>query len=241
MEKFQTPIKLKEDEEFVLKVHHYFLVFVPHLLLSLLIFVLDFFLLYFLFRQGAWGVYVFLLVLLITLFYFFRILFFWYKNIFVITDKRLVDFDQQGFFNKKVSEIPFNKIRDVSFHRKGLWQTMCKYGDLHIHMKESDKPIKLYNIKDTEDLQELMNKLINKKSVEKTENVIEKETEPEEKDDSEMLKLYDKIEKLDESEKAQIYKELKRDMSKKGKIIPKEVKKEQKDKFLEDLWKEDSL
>jgi len=35
MPKFDTPIQLKDDEELVLEVRHYFLMFLPHLIFSI--------------------------------------------------------------------------------------------------------------------------------------------------------------------------------------------------------------
>ncbi|MFZ5365231.1 MAG: PH domain-containing protein [Patescibacteria group bacterium] len=162
MFEFKTPIKLERDEEFILKVHHYFFVFAPHLAFTFLIIVLDFFLLFLLFRQGNWGVWIFLAVLAFSVFYGLRVIFFWYKNYFVITDKRLIDFDQSGLFSKKVSDLPFENIKEVSFRQQGFWQTALKFGNIHLSPINTDKSFVLFNIKDPGDVQSLLSKFVKK-------------------------------------------------------------------------------
>ncbi len=239
MPKFNTPIQLKDDEELVLEVRHYFLMFLPHLIISVLIIIIDFFLLFFLFNRGTWGVWVFLLILLISILYIFKIVFFWKKNYFVISSQRIIDYDQQGFFNKKVSEIPFEKVRDMSFNSKGLWQTLYKYGNIRIKLMGSERPLVLYNIKDPEDIHKLLSELVRK---------YKPKTEIEEgKEDletaQEVLNLLKKIKTLSTDEQEKIYFALKQSLNKnnKDKLVIKENGKKVNDKILEDYWKEQSI
>lgn len=244
------PIKLDEDEDLVLKVHHYFLVFIPHLLITFLIIVLDFFLLFVLFKQGQWGVYVFLAILLICILYVLRIIFFWYKNSFVITSKRLIDFDQQGLFKKQVSDLSFEKIRDVSYSIRGIWQTMHKYGNVQIQLEGTDRSFELFNIKDPEDIQKLISELIRK--FKPTEQVLEDEDNEEgeretQTDNSTIEEVLAKIGSLNADEQKKVYEVLKKNLFGKQeesalKSAEKaEEKPDQKDKFLEDYWKQESI
>jgi len=43
----------------------------------------------------------------------------WYYNVYIVTDKRLIDIDFYGFFYKKVSETQFNKIEDTTYSQSG--------------------------------------------------------------------------------------------------------------------------
>jgi len=167
--------------------------------------------------------------------------YFWKKNYFVISSQRIIDYDQQGFFNKKVSEIPFEKIRDLSFNSKGLWQTLYKYGNIRIQLMGSERPLVLYNIKDPEDIHRLLSELVRKYEP-KT------ETEMEEGEDGletaqEVLDLLEKMKTLSTDDQEKIYYALKKNLDRKPekKVVKDEKNKKNKDKILEDYWKEQSI
>jgi len=232
MNDFKTPVELKDDEELILEVRHYFFVFLPHLIIGFLIMVIDFFLLYFLFRQGIWGIVIFVIILAISLFYLFRVVFFWKKNYIIITSRRIIDNDRQGFFQKKVSEIPFEKVNNVLYSSKGMWQHLLKYGNIEIQLIGSEKPLIIYNIKDPEDIQKLLNELIEKFL----------KTEPNQKqadfENPRVREIVEQIKSFEKTEQKKIYNELKKS------LFPKQesglVKKE-KDEFLEGYWKRESI
>ncbi|HUT22244.1 MAG TPA: PH domain-containing protein [Candidatus Bipolaricaulota bacterium] len=241
MTKFQLPYKLEEDEDYILKVRHHFLVFLPHLLISFAIIVIDFFLLFFLFKNGAIGGIIFLAVLAISVFYVLKVVFFWHKNAFIITSKRIIDFDQQGLFTKKVSSYPFEQIREIACATKGLWQTMFKYGNLEILFFGNEHPIELYNLKDVEDLQKLLLTLI-EKSTEKKSAVEPKEADEAESPDEETEDILSRIERLPETERKKIYSRLKKEPAAEEKNEDKSKNKgKNRDQFLEDYWKEESI
>ena len=52
----------------------------------------------------------------------------WRRNRVVITNKHIVDVDQLGLFNRKVSTLTLQRIQDVSADVKGPLQTMLQYG-----------------------------------------------------------------------------------------------------------------
>lgn len=56
----------------------------------------------------------------------------WYFNVYVFTNKRIVDIDFWGMFYTEVSEAPLDKIQDVTYKMGGIFQVMFNYGDLFI-------------------------------------------------------------------------------------------------------------
>ncbi len=52
----------------------------------------------------------------------------WRRNRVVITNKHIVDVDQLGLFNRKVSTLTLQRIQDVSANVKGPLQTIFQYG-----------------------------------------------------------------------------------------------------------------
>lgn len=53
-------------------------------------------------------------------------------NIWIVTDRRIIDSTQQGFFSRTVSELHMTRIQDISVETKGVIQTLLKFGDLQV-------------------------------------------------------------------------------------------------------------
>lgn len=62
----------------------------------------------------------------------FLIFLFYYLNIQVITDIRIVDVTQEGLFNHTVSELHIDKIEDVTSKTTGFFGTIFNYGDVYV-------------------------------------------------------------------------------------------------------------
>ncbi len=70
---------------------------------------------------------VYTLFLALALFLIFN---FWYLNIQIITNIRVVDVDQEGLFFHVVSELHIDKIEDVTSQVGGIFGTIFNYGDV---------------------------------------------------------------------------------------------------------------
>ena len=60
------------------------------------------------------------------------VLWIWRRNKVVITDQHIVDIDQLGLFNRKVSTLRLEEIQDISASVKGPLQTILQYGSIVI-------------------------------------------------------------------------------------------------------------
>ena len=56
----------------------------------------------------------------------------YYLDVAIITNERIVDIDQDGLFNRTVSELHLSKIQDVSGNVKGIVGTMMDFGDVKV-------------------------------------------------------------------------------------------------------------
>ena len=52
----------------------------------------------------------------------------YYLDVWYVTDKRIISIDQVGVFHRKVSNIRFDSILDVSIEMRGAVQTLLKFG-----------------------------------------------------------------------------------------------------------------
>ncbi|MDD5341253.1 MAG: PH domain-containing protein [Patescibacteria group bacterium] len=142
-EKFLKKVSLREDEEPIMLLHHHLIGYAKQILVTVVIIFLSFFLMYPLFNYlDQIGVALFCALLLTGIVYGSREFYIWYNNIFLITSQRVVDIDQKGFFEKIVSEIPYEKISDISYSVKGFWQSVLKLGTIRIKAESVDLVVK---------------------------------------------------------------------------------------------------
>lgn len=56
----------------------------------------------------------------------------WYFNVYIVTDRRVVDIDFTPLFSKRVSETTYDKVEDTSFSMNTIFQTFFNYGDVFL-------------------------------------------------------------------------------------------------------------
>jgi len=75
----------------------------------------------------------------------------WYFNIYIITNKRIVDLDFFSVFFHKVSQANLDKVQDVEFEKKGIFQNFFDYGDVQIETAGEISNFCFENIPDPEE------------------------------------------------------------------------------------------
>lgn len=56
----------------------------------------------------------------------------WFFNIFIVTNRRIIDIDFVNLLYKEFSEAPISRIQDLSYQTKGILGTMFNYGNVLI-------------------------------------------------------------------------------------------------------------
>ncbi|MDD4901414.1 MAG: PH domain-containing protein [Patescibacteria group bacterium] len=56
----------------------------------------------------------------------------YYLDVWLITNERIIDVRQEGFFSRTVSELKLFQIQDVTSELQGFFQFIFKYGDVHV-------------------------------------------------------------------------------------------------------------
>ncbi len=154
-DKLAKILNLREGEEIVEMVRKYPLSFFWQFFLAVIIIVLPFFFLFMLFSQGVWGIVAFAVILSAGIIYALRIFISWYNNVSLITNYRVVDVYQNGFFDKTVSGVSYDKIQDISFRKKGIFETLFNCGTVQIQLANTNTKIQLRKIKHPQKIQEL--------------------------------------------------------------------------------------
>jgi len=147
---------LKEGETLLAVVRPFALVYVVPILITSLVVLLDFFLLYWFVRQGKWGILVFFVILVIGVILSLRTAYLWIMNAFVVTNQRVIDIDQGGFFHRSVSESTYEKIQDISFTIRGVWATLFHYGSVVLQTAGTNAHLELKNVRAPERVQAMI-------------------------------------------------------------------------------------
>ena len=56
----------------------------------------------------------------------------WYRDLYVLTNERIIDIDQKSFFHRVVSETTLDKVQDVTYEVKGVFATLFDFGTVFV-------------------------------------------------------------------------------------------------------------
>lgn len=152
-------VQLKEGENVVRLIRRHALTLAPVLGLAVLLIVLPFFLLFPLFGLGAVGVVMFVAAVLIGIVVAGRAFLLWDADVLILTTHRLVDVDQKGLFSRNVTEAQLTSIQDVSWGKKGIWQTLLGMGSIMIQTAGASSNIEAVQVPRPQQLAEFLNDL----------------------------------------------------------------------------------
>ncbi len=147
---------LKEGEVLLREVRPYPLSMAGRWILAALFLFAPFFFLFPLLQLGPWGAAILLVSFAIGIILTLRAAVLYFLNVLLITNQRLIDIDQRGFFEQIVSETTYDKIQDVSFAIKGIRQTLFRYGTVTIQTAGSQANIEIRNTRNPEDVHTLI-------------------------------------------------------------------------------------
>lgn len=74
----------------------------------------------------------------------------YYLDIWIITDRRLINIDQRRLFSRVVSEVPLEKIQDCSSEVVGIVRTLFHFGDIDVQTAAEEKKFTFKNIPNPE-------------------------------------------------------------------------------------------
>ncbi|MBU0531152.1 PH domain-containing protein [Patescibacteria group bacterium] len=152
-------IQLKPEEELLMAVVQDWKPFIPKMVIFAVWFIVPWFFLFPLFSLGWIGVGIFVLLVLSCLFFAGRSWFAWQRTIFVVTDRRLVDIEQRGLFDRTISELFYSHIDDVTWRKKGVVATLLGYGTVLIRTAGSAADIEVLRVRQPARLHDLINEI----------------------------------------------------------------------------------
>ncbi len=80
----------------------------------------------------------------------------YYLDVWVITNKRIIDIDQQGLFNREIASLRLDNVQDIKIEVFGIINTLLKIGNLHVQTASPNKEFILYQASNPEDVKRLI-------------------------------------------------------------------------------------
>ncbi len=155
-------IEMKQGERVLRVARNYWLTYLPKWFVAFFFVLLAFFLMYPLLQRGTWGIALFSVLNVIGVWVAVHTLVRQYWNAFIITNMRVVDIDQRGFFNRLVSEASFDKIQDISYSVRGVLGTVFNFGNVQLRTAGSSSTLDLMRVHDPKSLHHLIAEAIAK-------------------------------------------------------------------------------
>lgn len=131
-------IHKKPAEKIIMVVRRHPLTFLPKILLALVMLIVPF-VFPILFPGGLqdlfWGPIIVMTGSLYTLFVlalFLTQFVDYYLDLWVVTNERVIDIQQEGLFKRTVSEVDLDRVQDASSNLQGVFSTFFNYGDVNI-------------------------------------------------------------------------------------------------------------
>ncbi len=95
------------------------------------------------------------------LFFFFSFIDY-YLDVWIITNERIIDVQQKGFFSRVIAEQRLYRIQDVASEVHGFFPTVLKYGEVHIQTAGARQRFLFHQIPHPENIRNTIIKLAEK-------------------------------------------------------------------------------
>lgn len=78
----------------------------------------------------------------------------------IVTDERIIDIFQRGFFLRTVSELDLTKVQDISVKTNGIIQTFFDFGDIEIQSAGTVNKFKFRQVSHPQFIKDLITKIV---------------------------------------------------------------------------------
>lgn len=95
----------------------------------------------------------------------------YYFDIWIVTNERIVNIEQKGMFTRKVSEMTYAKMQDISTEVVGFIPTIINYGDVKIQTAGENENFIFRTVSDPYHVKSVLAELQKKNRVESTERL----------------------------------------------------------------------
>ncbi len=83
----------------------------------------------------------------------------YFLDVWIVTDQRIIDIHQAGFFSRSVSEVKLSRVQDISSEIEGFWPTMLKYGNVIVQTASEQSKLFFEEVPKPDHIRDLLVKL----------------------------------------------------------------------------------
>ncbi len=84
----------------------------------------------------------------------------WYFNVYIVSDKKVVDIDFHGLLYKNISEAPIRNVEDVTSKVKGSLRMIFNYGYVYIQTAGSQREIEFEDVDNPAKVRDLISDFV---------------------------------------------------------------------------------
>jgi hypothetical protein len=85
----------------------------------------------------------------------------YYLDSLIITNKRIIDIDQLGLFNRDIASVPLENIQDVKIAILGFFPTFFGYGNVQVQSAGARREVIIRGVNNPEKVKQLINDAYN--------------------------------------------------------------------------------
>jgi hypothetical protein len=160
---------LEEGEKIVAKVHRHWIFIVLQVFSMILLAVLPFVVYFLLTGTGlvtftgidtGVGLTLGALWLLVLWGFFWRFWTTYYMDIWIVTNRRIIDIDYERLFTHQISVIRLDRVQDITTRITGTWATFFRYGSVIVQSAGAQEEFVIDQISDPEGLRDTISRLV---------------------------------------------------------------------------------
>ncbi|HRH32517.1 MAG TPA: PH domain-containing protein [bacterium] len=84
----------------------------------------------------------------------------YWLDVWIVTSERVINTEQQGLFNRLVSEVHLGQIQDITSETKGLLETFLTYGDVYVQTAAEKERFRFKNVDNPDDVKITISQLV---------------------------------------------------------------------------------
>lgn len=81
----------------------------------------------------------------------------YYLDVWIVTDKKMIDVDQRGLFKREVSILHLDKIQDITSEIHGIFATLVNFGDLHVQTAGNQREFTIRGVANPDHVRQRIN------------------------------------------------------------------------------------
>lgn len=86
----------------------------------------------------------------------------WFYNVYIVTNKKVVDVDFHGILYKNISEAPLKNIEDVTSNISGALEIVFNYGCVYIQTSAEQREFEFENVSNPAKIRDIISDLVSK-------------------------------------------------------------------------------